>query len=158
MSFRQRLRRLRAKAEEGGVLVHMQDGKLRRFDVMEVQKEMYLALCDLLMDSARESEVLTAVRSATPESRAAFEERFGPIRIVTRVVASLANGGWVEQKVLTEDGRVERVLYESDSEEAGLVRNGANAGMDGEVPEELPCPPVAGRWLYGVDDEDLSES
>jgi hypothetical protein len=128
MSFRQRLRRLRAKAEEGGVLVHTQDGSLRRFDVLEVQKEMYLAMCDLLMDRARESDVLTAVRSATPESRRKFEEKFGPIRIVEYIIAPPERGGWVEQKVLTEDGRVERVFYEGDSEEATLVRDGTQAG------------------------------
>ncbi len=156
MSFRQRLRRLRAKAEEGGVLVHMQDGTLRRFDVMEVQKEMYGALCDMLMDTGRESEVLDAVRDATPESRRKFEEKFGPIRIVEYIIASPARGGWVEQKVLTEDGRVERVMYEGDSEEAALVRDGAQAGTDSEMPAELPRPPVAGRWV-GEPAEDLSE-
>ena len=157
MSFRQRLRRLRARAEEGGVLIHQRDGSVKVFDVMEVQAEMFLALCDLFRDTARESEILSAVRNATPESRREFEERFGPIRIVEYIIASPASGGWVEQKVLTEDGRVERVLYQGDSEEAALVREGVSVGTTTEIAAELPRPPVAGRWLYGIDDEDLSE-
>ena len=156
MSLKQRLRRLKERAEDGAVVIHQRDGSLRRFEVMHIQIEMYLALCDLLRDTARESEVLAAVRNATPESQRKFEERFGPIRIVEYIIGSRTDG-WVEQKTLTQDGRVERVLYEGGSEEARLVREGVQAGTDSEIPEDLPRPPVAGRWLYGVDDEDLSE-
>jgi hypothetical protein len=124
VAIRDRLRRLRAKAEEGGVILRQRDGSVKVFDTMTVFSEMFLAQMDLLRDTARDSEVLDAVRNATPESRAEFEEKFGPIRIVEYIIASLESGGWVEQKVLTEDGRVERVLYEGDSEEAALVREG----------------------------------
>ena len=157
MSFRQRLRRLRQKAEEGGVLVHMQDGSVKVFDTMTVFSEMFLAQCDLLRDTARESEVLDAVRGATPESRSKFEERFGAIAFTEYIITPESQGGQVEAKTLTEEGRVERVLYEGDSEEAALVRDGIRAGTAGEIPKDLPRPPVAGRWLYGADDEDLSE-
>ena len=57
-----------------------------------------------------------AVRNATPESRAAFEERFGPIAFTEYIIGSPSSGGWVEAKTLTEDGHVERVLYDGDSE------------------------------------------
>ncbi len=152
MGIRDRLRRLRAKVEEGGVVLRQRDGTLKAFDVLEVHKEMFLAKTDLLRDTARESEVLVAVRNATPESRREFEEKFGPIAFTEYLIGA----DWVEAKTLTEDGRVERVLYEGDSEEAALVREGLRAGTASELPEELPRPPVAGRW---VDEpcEDLSE-
>ena len=95
------------------------------------------------------------MRNATSESRADFEERFGPISIVEYVVGS-GSGGWVEQKVLTEEGEVLRVRYEGDSEEAERVREGLRSGTFSEVPEELPHPPVAGRWTNETA-EDLSE-
>jgi hypothetical protein len=156
VAIRDRLRRLRAKAEEGGVILRQRDGSVKVFDTMTVFSEMFLAQMDLLRDTARDSEVLDAVRNATPESRAEFEEKFGPIRIVEYIIASLESGGWIEQKVLTEDGRVERVLYEGDSEEAALVREGLRAGTASEVPLDLPRPPVAGRWIDEAA-EDLSE-
>jgi hypothetical protein len=108
MSLRGRLQRLRQKAEEGGVLIRQRDGNMRVFDVLEVQKEMFLAKMDLLRDTARESQVLDAVRGATPESRREFEEKFVPIAFTEYIIAA----EWVEAKTLTEDGRVERVLYE----------------------------------------------
>ncbi len=156
MSFRQRLRRLRERVEDGAVVVYQRDGSLRRFEVMEVFAQLFLAKMNLLRDTATDSEVLAAVRGATPESRAAFEERFGPIAFTEYNIASPASGGWVEAKTLTEDGRVLRVRYEGGSEEAERVRDGVRAGTFSELHEELPRPPVAGRW---VDEpaEDLSE-
>ena len=155
MGIRDKLKRLRAKAEEGGVLIRQRTGGVKVFDVMQVQAEMFLAQMDLLRDTARDSEVLVAVRNATPESRREFEERFGPITFSEYVIGSPSSGGWVEAKTLTEDGQVERVLYDGDSEEANLVREGLRAGTDAVIPE-LPRPPVAGKW---VDEpaEDLSE-
>jgi|tagenome__1003787_1003787.scaffolds.fasta_scaffold20892244_3 hypothetical protein len=153
MSLKQRLQRLWVKAEEGGVLIRQQDGSVRVFEVMGVQREMFLAQMDLLRDIARESAVLDAVRGATGESRASFEERFGPIVMVEYIIASPTSGGWVEAKTLTEDGRVERVLYEGGFEEAEYVREGAKSGG---ISSELPRPPVAGRWVDGRA-EDLSE-
>jgi hypothetical protein len=79
VSIRDRLRRLRARAEEGGVLICQRDGSVKVFDTMDVHAEMFRARTDLLRDAATDFEVLAAVRNATPESRAAFEERFGPI-------------------------------------------------------------------------------
>jgi hypothetical protein len=157
MSYRNRLRRLEKEAQGNGIRLRLQDGTVRVFEDMEIQKELYLALCDLLRDTARDSEVLTAVRNATPESRKEFEKKFGPITLTEYIITPTSRGGQVEVKTLTEDGQVERVLYEGDSEEAALVRDGACAGTDSTVPKELPRPPVAGRWLYGIDDEDLSE-
>ena len=156
MSLKQKLRRIREKAEDGAVVVYQRDGSLRRFDVMEVQAQMFLARMDLWGDTATDSEVVAAVRNATPESRAAFEERFGPITFTNYVIASPAHGGWVEAKTLTEDGQVLRVLYEGDSEEAERVRDGVRAGTFSEREDELPRPPVAGRWIHEPA-EDLSE-
>ncbi len=155
MGLRDRLRRLRARVEEGGVVIRQRDGGVKVFDTMTVFAEMFLAQMDLLRDTARESEVLDAVRNATPESRREFEERFGPIGFTEYIIASPSSGGWVEAKTLTEDGRVERVLYDGGSEEATLVREGVRAGTDAVIPE-LPRPPVAGRWVYEPA-EDLSE-
>jgi hypothetical protein len=156
MSHRQRLRRLREKAEDGAVVVRQRDGTLRRFDVMEVHKEMFLAQMNLWRDTASDSEVVAAVRKATSESREKFQERFGPIVMTNYVIASEQEGGWVETKTLTETGRVERIRYEGGSEEADRVREGVRTGTFSETAEELPRPPVAGRW---VDEptEDLSE-
>ncbi len=156
MSFRQRLRRLREKVEDGAVVVYQRDGSLRRFDVMEVHAQVFLARMDLWRDTATDSEVVRAVRNATPESRAQFEEKFGSIVMTNYVIGSPQRGGWVEAKTLTEDGRVERVRYEGGSEEANLVREGVQAGTTSEIPEELPRPPVAGRWV-NEPAEDLSE-
>ena len=152
MAVRDRLRRLRAKAEEGGVVIRQRDGSLRVFDVLEVHKEMFLAKTGLLRDNARESEILVAVRNATPKSRREFEEKFGPIAFTEYIIGA----DWVEAKTLTQDGRVERVLYEGDSEEAALVREGLRAGTASEVPVDLPRPPVAGLWV-DQPAEDLSE-
>ncbi len=146
------MERLRQKAEEGGVLIRQRDGSVRCFDVLKVQKEMFLAQMDLLRDTARDSEVLASVRGATPESRREFEEKFGPIAFTEYVIAT----EWVEAKTLTAAGEVERVLYKGDSEEATLVREGLRAGTFSEIPEELPRPPVAGR-LADEPAEDLSE-
>lgn len=133
-------------------MIRQRDGSVRVFDVLEVHKEMFLAKTDLLRDNARESEILVAVRNATPESRREFEEKFGPIAFTEYIIGA----DWVEAKALTEDGRVERILYEGDSEEAALVREGLRVGTASEVPVDLPRPPVAGRWVYEPA-EDLSE-
>jgi hypothetical protein len=157
VSFKHRLCRLQAKAVESGILIHQQDGSVRVFEVMQVQKELFLAQADLLRGTARESTILEAVRGATPESRASFEERFRSIVIVDYIIAAMSNGGWVEAKMLTDDGRVERVLYEGGSEEAERIREGAKSGgISSEPHEELPRPPVAGRWVHGPP-EDPSE-
>jgi hypothetical protein len=156
MGIRDRLKRLQAKVEEGAVVVHLRDGSVRIFDTMTVFAEMFLAKMDLLLDTARDSEVLVAVRGATPESRAEFEERFGPIAFTEYIISPESRGGQVEAKTLTEGGEVLRVLYEGDSKEAALVREGLRAGTFSEVPVDLPRPPVAGQWV-DAPAEDLSE-
>ena len=156
MGIRNWLRRLQAKAEEGGVLIRQRAGSVKIFDTTKVFAEMFLVQMDLLRDTARESEVLVAVRNATPESRRDFEEKFGPIAFTEYVIGSLENGGWVEAKILNEDGKVLRVRYEGDSEVAERVREGLRAGTASEVPLELPRPRVAGRWTNETS-EDLSE-
>ena len=152
MAFKDRLRRIQAKAEAEGVLIRQRGGGVKVFNTMTVFTEMFLAQMDLLQDTARESEVLVAVRNATSESRREFEEKFGPIAFTEYIIGA----DWVEAKTLTEDGRVERVLYDGDSAAATLVREGLRAGTASELPKEMPRPPVAGRW---VDEpaEDLSE-
>jgi hypothetical protein len=96
----------------------------------------------------RDSEVLVAVRNATPESRREFEKRFGPISFTEYVIGSPENGGWVEAKILTEDGKVLRVRYEGDSEDAERVREGLRAGRLPRFPRSCRVPgrgPVGGR-------------
>jgi hypothetical protein len=129
VSFKHRLRRLRAKAVESGILIHQQDGSVRVFDVMQVQKELFLAQADLLRGTARESTILEAVRGATPESRASFEERFGSIVIVDYIIAAMSNGGWVEAKMLTDDGRVERVCTRAAPRRPSASARGRSRGV-----------------------------
>ena len=80
---------------------------------------------DLLRDTARDSDVLDAVRNATPQSRTSFEERFGAIAFSEYIIAAEYSGGWVEVITLTEDGRVQRVRYEGGSEEADRIHREA---------------------------------
>jgi hypothetical protein len=128
MPLRDRLRRLREKAQEGAVLIHQRDGTVKAFGEMEVFKQMFLAKMDLLQEIASESEVLSAVRNATLESRTAFEQRFGPIRMVQQIIAGGCQGAWVKVLVLTEDGRVEKTFHEGGSEEAVRIRQEARGG------------------------------
>ena len=128
MSVKQRLRRLREKAEDGAVVIHQRDGSLRRFEVGEVFAQLFLAKTDLLTGASTESVVLEAVRGATPESRRMFEERFGPITFTVHIVAPTSRGGWVEAKTLTEDGNVKIARYEGGSEEAERVCEGLKSG------------------------------
>ena len=143
MSLKQRLKRLRAKAEDGGVLIYQRDGSVKVFDAMTVTSQMFLTRMNLWTDDATASEVLEAVRSATPESRREFEERFGPIVMTNYVIASPANGSWVEEKKLTEEGTVESTRYDGDSEEAKLIRDRVRSGTTSELAEDLSRPPVA---------------
>jgi hypothetical protein len=92
---------------------------------MEVAAEMFLAKMDLFRGEAHPSEVLDAVRSATPESRAAFEEEHGSIEIVNHVIAADYQGGWVEEYRLLKDGTVETTRFEGGSEEALRIRQEA---------------------------------
>jgi hypothetical protein len=123
--MRNRLRRLERKARGDGIVLRLKDGTARAFETMEVHKAMFLAQMDLFRKTSVDSEVLEAVRNATPESRAAFEERFGPITMSGHVIASEPEGGWVERYTLREDGRVEKTFYEGGAEEAERIRREA---------------------------------
>jgi hypothetical protein len=122
---RGRLRRLAREAKEGAVLLHQRDGSVRGFDAMEVDMEMFMARYELFMGNSYQSEVLEAVRGATPESKAAFEEQFGEISFEAKIIAAEYEGGWVEVYTLLEDGTVERVYHEGGSEEAERIRQEA---------------------------------
>ena len=128
MSLKGRLRRLAREAEGDGIVLRLKDGTTRIFDAMEVQKEMFLARMDLLRETARESDVLEAVRNATPESRRDFEERFGSIEMTHHIIAADYQGGWVEVFRLCEDGTVEKVRHEGASEEAERIREEVRQG------------------------------
>jgi hypothetical protein len=87
---------------------------------------MFLTRTDLLArGESRSSEVLDAVRAATPESRRAFEEEYGTIDMVGHIVAGNHEGGWVDEYRLLEDGTVETSHYEGGSEEAERIRQEA---------------------------------
>jgi Zn/Cd-binding protein ZinT len=124
-SVRGRLRRLEREAKEGAVLIHQRDRSVKAFDAMEVGMEMFMAHYELFMGNSYKSEVLEAVRGATLESRAAFEEQFGEISFEAKIIATDYQGGWVEVYTLLEDGTVERVCHEGDSEEAERIRQEA---------------------------------
>jgi hypothetical protein len=80
MALRDRMRRLRREAQKDAVLIHQRDGNVRTFDRMHVVSELYLARMDLSIGRpVRQSEVLDAVRNATPESRRIVEEIAGRI-------------------------------------------------------------------------------
>ena len=106
------MRKLKREAEEGAVAVRLRDGSARNFDDNTAFAEMFLARIDLLKGVSRDSEVLDAVRNATPESREAFEREYEPIEMQVAVVASPAEGGWVEVHTLSEDGAVGKVRHE----------------------------------------------
>ena len=125
MGLRGRLKRLEREAREGAVLIYQRDGSVRAFDAMDVHAETFLAQTDLYKGEARPSEVLEAVRGATPESRAAFEEQFEEITMEARIVAADYQGGWVEVYKLEEDGTVTKVRHEGGSEEAERIRQEA---------------------------------
>ncbi len=125
MGLRDRLRRLQREAEEGAVVVRLRDGTARYFGDNTVWGEMFLARMDLFQGESRSSEVLGAVRNATPESRAAFEEKYGPIEMEARIICPEVDGGWVEQFDLLEDGTVRRTFHEGDSPEAERIRREA---------------------------------
>ena len=128
MGLRGRLRRLQREAAKEGVVLHLRDGSLRVFDKMEVFGEMFLCQMDLMSGKARPSEVLDAVRAATPESRAAFEQEYGSIEMVGRIIAGDYQGGWVDEHRLRLDGTVESTHHEGGSEGALRIRQEAQRG------------------------------
>jgi len=123
--FRGRLRRLERGARREGVILRLRNGGMSVFSDLEVFSEMFLCRTDLFLGKARPSVVLDAVRAATKESRAAFEEEYGSIEMVGRIVAPDYQGGWVEEYRLLEDGTVETIHYEGGTEEAERMRQEA---------------------------------
>jgi len=93
MALKGRLRRLQRGAQSEGFIVRLRDGGIRVFSDLEVFKEMFLCRMDLFSGKARPSEVLDAVRAATKESRAAFEDEYGSIEIVGHIIAADYQGG-----------------------------------------------------------------
>src|SRR5918993_3688938 len=97
-----RLKKATRALEKDAVIVHLRDGSRRIFTDNEAWTEMFLAQMALLRGESKRSEVLDAVRQATPESKAAFEERYGEIAMITRIIAAEYQGGWVEEYRLLE--------------------------------------------------------
>jgi hypothetical protein len=128
MTLKGRLIRLEREAQSEGVILRLRDGGLRVFDQMEVWQEMFLTQTALMMGEAHPSEVLDAVRAATPESRAAFEEEHGSIEMVGHIIAADYQGGWVDEYRLLEDGTVETIHHERGSEEAERIGQEAKQG------------------------------
>jgi hypothetical protein len=122
VGLKDQLRRLKREAQKDRVVLRLRDGGVRVFSDLEVFKEMFLCRTDLFMGKARPSEVLDAVRAATPESRAAFEEEYGSIEMVNHVIAPDYQGGWADEYRLLEDGTVEITRHEGGSEEALRIR------------------------------------
>src|SRR5215210_9580327 len=116
--FRGRLRRLQRSAQSEGVILRLRDGGISVFSDLEVFSEMFLCRTDLFLGKARPSEVLDAVRAATKESRAAFEEEYGSIEMVGHVIAPEHRGGWVDEYRLLADGTAKITRFEGGSEEA----------------------------------------
>ena len=110
--MRGRIKRLIREASSEGVLIRLRDGGVEAFDDNTARAEMFPARVDLLKGVSRDSEILAAVRNATPESRRAFEREYGSIEMEVRIVASPSEGGWVEVYRLAEDGRVEKTRHE----------------------------------------------
>jgi hypothetical protein len=128
MALKGRLRRLEREAQSEGVILRLRDGGIRVFSDLEVFKEMFLCRMDLFSGKARPSEVLDAVRAATKESRAAFEDEYGSIEMVGHIIAADYQGGWVDEHRLLEDGTVETIHFEGGSEEAERIRQEARQG------------------------------
>jgi hypothetical protein len=78
--------------------------------MLEVWKQTFLAHTDTLCARTHSLEVLDAVRQVTPESCQSFEEEYRPlIGYTAHIIASEAEGGWVEAHTLLEDGTLETV-------------------------------------------------
>jgi hypothetical protein len=131
MGLKGRVNKLTRQAEEGAVLIRLRDGTTKVFDDMTCFKQMFLAQYSLFGGEATQSEVLDAVRSATPESRAKFEAEYGPIEMEARVIAGDYEGGWVEVFKLEEDGTVKKILHEGGTPEAERLREEARQSPPG---------------------------
>jgi len=119
MSFRDRLRRAEDGARDDGIVLRQKDGTVKVFSPGECWREVFLTRMSLLRDKPRSSEVMHAVRNATPQSRAEFESKWGRITPAMNVVG---REGWVEERRLCEDGTIEHVLHGEGTEEAERLR------------------------------------
>jgi len=119
MGFKDRLRRAEDDAKDDGVVIRQRDGSVKVFPPGEVWREVFLTRMSLLRDTPRDSEVMDAVRGATPHSRAEFEARWGRM---TPGVGVLGREGWVEERRLTEDGTIEHRFHSEGTEEAERLR------------------------------------
>jgi hypothetical protein len=128
MGLRGWIKRLERDAQKDMVILRLKDGGISIFSDLEVFKEMFLCRTDLFRGEARPSEVFDAVRAATPESRAAFEEEYGSIEMVNHVIAADYQRGWVDEYRLLEDGAVEMIHHEGGSEAAERIRREARQG------------------------------
>jgi hypothetical protein len=125
MGLKGRVNKLTRQAEEGAVLIKLRDGTTKVFDDLTCFKEMFLAHYNLFGGEATKSEVLEAVRAATPESRAKFEAAYGSVEMEARIIAGDYQGGWVEIYRLEEDGTVTKVRHEGGTPEAERLREEA---------------------------------
>jgi len=90
-----RIKRAQREAQGKGMVLELKDGTRRVFSDMECWQEMFLTQMELFRGESKPSEVLDAVRAATPESRARFEDQYGEITMRARVIESNVEGAWV---------------------------------------------------------------
>ena len=125
MGIRDQMRRLKREVHKDMVVVRLKDGGTRVFAEMDVLTQMFLAQYGLIVGEPRPSEVLVAVRRATPESREAFEAEYGSIEMGATIIAPEDEGGWVEIHRLLEDDTISSVRHEGGSEDAERIRREA---------------------------------
>ncbi len=125
MGIRDQMRRLKREVHKDMVVVRLKDGGTRVFAEMDVLTQMFLAQYGLIVGEPRPSEVLDAVRRATPESREAFEAEYGSIEMGATIIAPEDEGGWVEIHRLLEDDTISSVRHEGGSEDAERIRREA---------------------------------
>ncbi len=112
MSLRRRLQRLQKAATSDAIILKLRDGGTKAFSNLHCAAELFLTQVALGCGECRDSDVLEAVRAATPESRREFEESFGPIEMEERVVSVEEDGGIIREYKLLEYGTVEATLIE----------------------------------------------
>src|SRR5918997_5755881 len=117
-----RMRRAQQEAKSEGVVIELRDGTRKVFSDQDVWAEMFLTRMDLFKGESKRSEVLEAVRAATPESRASFVAEYGSIVMEVKVVAADYQGGWAEVFTLLEDGTVKKVRHEGGTPEVEAIR------------------------------------
>ena len=126
-----RMRRAQQEAKSEGVVIELRDGTRKVFSDQDVWAEMFLTRMDLFKGESKRSEVLEAVRAATPESRASFEAEYGSIVMEVKVVAADYQGGWAEVFTLLEDGTVKKVRHEGGTPEVEAIREEARRSPPG---------------------------